>query len=182
MGARASRIAIREHRYWPAAMISASAAKNPADVAVIVSRRIRRADRRVAVHRGMKSHALAAGSPNQGFCQNAAYGCCVSNWFAGRTYDASRISSFGGVFSLSTPRDDTAKTSINPQHLYRSRRRPGGICRQPAGSGQADVPTTNINDTDAAYEWRGGIRPHSTAACRHIKQANPCGRWRGAAS
>jgi len=150
-----------------------SAAKNHADVAVIVEPEdyaVLLAE--LSVHKGMTSHALRRRLAAKAFARTAAYDAAVSNWFAGELNDAAPdFRAFGGRLV------DALRYGENPHQSAAFYRTPDvragiGASRQLQGK---RLSYNNINDTDAAYECVAEFDPIRTAACAIIKHANPCG-------
>jgi phosphoribosylaminoimidazolecarboxamide formyltransferase/IMP cyclohydrolase len=142
-----------------------SAAKNHADVAVIVEPE----DYSVLIaelgaHQDKTSQALRR--------RLAAYDAAISNWFAreiGET--APDFRAFGGRLA------ETLRYGENPHQTAAFYRTPD-IRPGVAGSRQLQgkqLSYNNINDTDAAYECVAEFDPRRTAACAIVKHANPCG-------
>ena len=155
-----------------------SAAKNHADVAVIVEPEdyaVLIAE--LSVHRGMTSHALRRRLAAKAFARTAAYDAAVSNWFAGELNDAAPdFRAFGGRLV------DALRYGENPHQsaaLYRTPDVRAGVVASRQVQGKR-LSYNNINDTDAAYECVAEFDPIRTAACAIIKHANPCGVAEGA--
>jgi phosphoribosylaminoimidazolecarboxamide formyltransferase/IMP cyclohydrolase len=150
-----------------------SAAKNHADVAVIVEPE----DYAVLIaelsaHQGMTSHALRRRLAAKAFARTAAYDAAISNWFAGELNDpAPHFRAFGGRLVQALRYGENPHQSAA---FYRTpEARPGAAAsRQVQGK---QLSYNNINDTDAAYECVAEFDPVRTAACAIIKHANPCG-------
>jgi phosphoribosylaminoimidazolecarboxamide formyltransferase/IMP cyclohydrolase len=150
-----------------------SAAKNHADVAVIVEP----ADYAALIaeltgHQGKTSLALRRRLAAKAYARTAAYDAAISNWFAGEIRDAAPdFRAFGGRLA------ETLRYGENPHQtaaFYRTPDVRAGV----AGSRQVQgkqLSYNNINDTDAAYECVAEFDPGRTAACAIIKHANPCG-------
>src|SRR6267154_4983741 len=150
-----------------------SAAKNHADVAVIVEPEdyaVLIAE--LSVHRGMTSHALRRRLAAKAFARTAAYDAAVSNWFAGELNDAAPdFRAFGGRLV------DALRYGENPHQsaaFYRTPDVRAGVVASRQVQGKR-LSYNNINDTDAAYECVAEFDPTRTAACAIIKHANPCG-------
>jgi phosphoribosylaminoimidazolecarboxamide formyltransferase / IMP cyclohydrolase len=150
-----------------------SAAKNHADVAVIVE-----PDDYAALlaeldaHQGKTTLALRRRLAAKAYARTAVYDAAISNWFAAETGDAAPdFRAVGGRLV------QTLRYGENPHQtaaFYRTADpRPGvaGI-RQVQGK---ELSYNNINDTDAAYECVAEFDPGRIAACAIIKHANPCG-------
>jgi phosphoribosylaminoimidazolecarboxamide formyltransferase / IMP cyclohydrolase len=150
-----------------------SAAKNHADVAVIVE-----PDDYAALlaeldaHQGKTTLTLRRRLAAKAYARTAVYDAAIANWFAAKTGDdAPDFRAVGGRLV------QTLRYGENPHQsaaFYRTPdRRPGvaGI-RQVQGK---ELSYNNINDTDAAYECVAEFDPGRTAACAIIKHANPCG-------
>jgi phosphoribosylaminoimidazolecarboxamide formyltransferase/IMP cyclohydrolase len=155
-----------------------SAAKNHADVAVIVepadyAALIAELDAR----QGRTSLALRRRLAAKAYARTAAYDAAISNWFAAETGEtAPEFRAFGGRLA------ETLRYGENPHQaaaFYRTPDARAGV----AGSRQVQgkqLSYNNINDTDAAYECVAEFDPDRTAACAIIKHANPCGVAEGA--
>ena len=150
-----------------------SAAKNHADVAVIVEPEdyaVLIAE--LSVHRGMTSHALRRRLAAKAFARTAAYDAAISNWFAGELNDAAPdFRAFGGRLV------DALRYGENPHQsaaFYRTPEVRAGVVASRQVQGKR-LSYNNINDTDAAYECVAEFDPIRTAACAIIKHANPCG-------
>jgi phosphoribosylaminoimidazolecarboxamide formyltransferase/IMP cyclohydrolase len=150
-----------------------SAAKNHADVAVIVEPE----DYSVLIaelgaHQGKTSQALRRRLAAKAYGRTAAYDAAISNWFAreiGET--APDFRAFGGRLA------ETLRYGENPHQTAAFYRTPD-IRPGVAGSRQLQgkqLSYNNINDTDAAYECVAEFDPRRTAACAIVKHANPCG-------
>jgi phosphoribosylaminoimidazolecarboxamide formyltransferase / IMP cyclohydrolase len=155
-----------------------SAAKNHADVAVIVEPEdyaVLIAE--LSVHRGMTSHALRRRLAAKAFARTAAYDAAISNWFAGELNDAAPdFRAFGGRLV------DALRYGENPHQsaaFYRTPEVRAGVVTSRQVQGKR-LSYNNINDTDAAYECVAEFDPIRTAACAIIKHANPCGVAEGA--
>jgi phosphoribosylaminoimidazolecarboxamide formyltransferase/IMP cyclohydrolase len=150
-----------------------SAAKNHADVAVIVEPQ----DYAVlldelSAHQGMTSQALRRRLAAKAFARTAAYDAAISNWFAEELSDAAPdFRAFGGRLVQALRYGENPHQSAT---FYRTPEvRPGvAASRQVQGK---QLSYNNINDTDAAYECVAEFDPLRTAACAIIKHANPCG-------
>ncbi len=150
-----------------------SAAKNHADVAVIVEPAdyaALLAD--LAAHQVRTTLALRRRLAAKAYARTAAYDAAISNWFATQTGDtAPDFRAFGGRLA------ETLRYGENPHQtaaFYRTPDTRAGV----AGSRQVQgkqLSYNNINDTDAAYECVAEFDPGRTAACAIIKHANPCG-------
>src|SRR5215467_12783026 len=150
-----------------------SAAKNHADVAVIVEPEDY-ADlvAELSVHRGMTSHALRRRLAAKAFARTAAYDAAISNWFAGELNDAAPdFRAFGGRLV------ETLRYGENPHQsaaFYRTPDVRAGVVASRQVQGKR-LSYNNINDTDAAYECVAEFDPVRTAACAIVKHANPSG-------
>jgi phosphoribosylaminoimidazolecarboxamide formyltransferase/IMP cyclohydrolase len=150
-----------------------SAAKNHADVAVIVEPddyAVLIAE--LSAHQGMTSQALRRRLAAKAYARTAAYDAAISNWFAGELRDvAPDFRAFGGRII------EALRYGENPHQtaaFYRTPdARPGvSSSRQVQGK---QLSYNNINDTDAAYECVAEFDPAHRAACVIVKHANPCG-------
>ncbi len=127
-----------------------SAAKNHADVAVIVGPEDY-ADliAELSVHRGMTSHALRQRLAAKAFARTAAYDAAISNWFAGELNDAAPdFRAFGGRLV------EALRYGENPHQsaaFYRTADVRAGVVVSRQVQGKR-LSYNNINDTDAAYE------------------------------
>src|SRR5215470_9040691 len=155
-----------------------SAAKNHADVAVIVEPddyAILIAE--LSAHRGMTSHALRRRLAAKAFARTATYAAAISNWFAGELNDAAPdFRAFGGRLV------EALRYGENPHQsaaVYRTPDMRAGAVASRQLQGKR-LSYNNINDTDAAYECVAEFDPARTAACAIIKHANPCGVAEGA--
>jgi phosphoribosylaminoimidazolecarboxamide formyltransferase / IMP cyclohydrolase len=150
-----------------------SAAKNHADVAVIVEPQ----DYPVLIaelfaHQAMTSQGLRRRLAAKAFARTAAYDAAIANWFAGELNDAAPdFRAFGGRLVQALRYGENPHQSAA---FYRTPEvRPGvATSRQVQGK---QLSYNNINDTDAAYECVAEFDPGRTAACAIIKHANPCG-------
>jgi phosphoribosylaminoimidazolecarboxamide formyltransferase / IMP cyclohydrolase len=150
-----------------------SAAKNHADVAVIVEPQ----DYAVLIaelsaHQAMTSQGLRRRLAAKAFARTAAYDAAIANWFAGELNDAAPdFRAFGGRLVQALRYGENPHQSAA---FYRTPEvRPGvATSRQVQGK---QLSYNNINDTDAAYECVAEFDPGRTAACAIIKHANPCG-------
>ncbi len=150
-----------------------SAAKNHADVAVIVQPEdyaVLIAE--LAAHQGRTSYALRRRLAAKAYARTAAYDAAISNWFAGEIGEtAPDFRAFGGRLA------ETLRYGENPHQTAAFYRTPD-IRPGVAGSRQLQgkqLSYNNINDTDAAYECVAEFDPRHTAACAIVKHANPCG-------
>ena len=150
-----------------------SAAKNHADVAVIVEPEdyaVLIAE--LSLHRGMTSHALRRRLAAKAFARTAAYDAAIANWFASELNDAAPdFRAFGGRLI------EVLRYGENPHQsaaFYRAPDARVGVARSRQLQGK-QLSYNNINDTDAAYECVAEFDPVRTAACAIIKHANPCG-------
>jgi phosphoribosylaminoimidazolecarboxamide formyltransferase / IMP cyclohydrolase len=155
-----------------------SAAKNHADVAVIVEPEdYATLIAELSVHRGMTSHALRRRLAAKAFARTAAYDAAISNWFAGELNDAAPdFRAFGGRLL------EALRYGENPHQsaaIYRAPDVRAGVVASRQVQGKR-LSYNNINDTDAAYECVAEFDPLRTAACAIIKHANPCGVAEGA--
>ncbi len=150
-----------------------SAAKNHADVAVIVEPQdypVLIAE--LSAHQGMTSQALRRRLAAKAFARTAAYDAAIANWFAGGLNDAAPdFRAFGGRLIQALRYGENPHQSAA---FYRTpEARPGvAASRQVQGK---QLSYNNINDTDAAYECVAEFDPLRAAACAIIKHANPCG-------
>jgi phosphoribosylaminoimidazolecarboxamide formyltransferase/IMP cyclohydrolase len=154
------------------AMIRA-AAKNHADVAVVVS-----PDDYAAVLAELRQHSgattldlrkmLAA----KAYARTAVYDAAISNWFARELRnDAPDYRAFGGKLA------EALRYGENPHQtaaFYRVPETRAGVATAKQLQGK-QLSYNNINDTDAAYECVAEFDPKRTAACVIVKHANPCG-------
>jgi len=150
-----------------------SAAKNHADVAVIVEPEdyaVLIAE--LSIHGGMTSHMLRRRLAAKAFARTAAYDAAISNWFAGEVNDTPPdFRAFGGRLV------EALRYGENPHQsaaLYRTADGRAGVVASRQVQGK-QLSYNNINDTDAAYECVAEFDPVRTAACAIIKHANPCG-------
>src|SRR5499427_5782814 len=150
-----------------------SAAKNHADVAVIVEPEdyaVLIAE--LSIHRGMTSRALRRRLAAKAFARTAAYVAAIANWFASELNDAAPdFRAFGGRLI------EVLRYGENPHQsaaFYRTPDARVGVARSRQLQGK-QLSYNNINDTDAAYECVAEFDPVRTAACAIIKHANPCG-------
>src|SRR5499427_4693335 len=150
-----------------------SAAKNHADVAVIVEPEdyaVLIAE--LSLHRGMTSRALRRRLAAKAFARTAAYDAAIANWFASELNDAAPdFRAFGGRLI------EVLRYGENPHQsaaFYRAPDARVGVARSRQLQGK-QLSYNNINDTDAAYECVAEFDPVRTAACAIIKHANPCG-------
>src|SRR5262245_52168601 len=155
-----------------------SAAKNHADVAVIVEPEdYTGLIAELSVHRGKTSHALRQRLAAKAFARTAAYDAAISNWFAGELNDAAPdFRAFGGRLV------EALRYGENPHQsaaIYRTPDVRAGVVASRQVQGKR-LSYNNINDTDAAYECVAEFDPMRTAACAIIKHANPCGVAEGA--
>lgn len=154
------------------AMIRA-AAKNHADVAVLVDRGDY--DEVLAAlteHDGRLTGALRRRLAQKAFARTAAYDAAISNWFADRLESAGEpdYRGMGGRLKQSL------RYGENPHQ------KAGFYVGGPARFGVATANQTqgkelsfnNINDTNAAFELVAELDPEKPA-CAIIKHANPCG-------
>jgi len=155
-----------------------SAAKNHADVAVIVEPddyAVLIAE--LSAHQGMTSQALRRRLAAKAFARTAAYDAAISNWFAGELQDAAPdFRAFGGRLA------EALRYGENPHQtaaFYRTPDVRAGVASSRQLQGK-QLSYNNINDTDAAYECVAEFDPARTAACAIIKHANPCGVAEGA--
>jgi phosphoribosylaminoimidazolecarboxamide formyltransferase/IMP cyclohydrolase len=155
-----------------------SAAKNHADVAVIVEPddyAVLIAE--LSAHKGMTSRALRQRLAAKAYARTASYDAAISNWFASKLADVvPDFRAFGGRLV------EALRYGENPHQtaaFYRTPDARAGV----AGSRQVQgkqLSYNNINDTDAAYECVAEFDPARTAACVIVKHANPCGVAEGA--
>jgi len=155
-----------------------SAAKNHADVAVIVEPddyAVLIAE--LSAHQGATSQTLRRRLAAKAYARTAAYDAAISNWFAGELQDpAPDFRAFGGRLV------EALRYGENPHQTAAFYRTPDA---RPGVSGSRQVQGkqlsyNNINDTDAAYECVAEFDPARTAACVIVKHANPCGVAEGA--
>ncbi|HXW26619.1 MAG TPA: bifunctional phosphoribosylaminoimidazolecarboxamide formyltransferase/IMP cyclohydrolase [Xanthobacteraceae bacterium] len=154
------------------AMIRA-AAKNHADVAVIVDPRDYAVMRdELKAHGGATTLALRRRLAAKAYARTAAYDAAISNWFAGEIGDpAPAWRTVGGALV------EALRYGENPHQtaaFYRTPEPRFGVstARQVQGK---QLSYNNLNDTDAAYECVAEFDPRRTAACVIVKHANPCG-------
>ena len=154
------------------AMIRA-AAKNHADVAVIVDPRDYAVMRdELKSHGGATTLALRRRLAAKAYARTAAYDAAISNWFAGEIGDpAPAWRTVGGALV------EALRYGENPHQtaaFYRTPEPRFGVstARQVQGK---QLSYNNLNDTDAAYECVAEFDPQRTAACVIVKHANPCG-------
>jgi phosphoribosylaminoimidazolecarboxamide formyltransferase / IMP cyclohydrolase len=155
-----------------------SAAKNHADVAVIVE-----PDDYAALlaeldaHRGNITLTLRRRLAAKAYARTAVYDTAISNWFAAETGDpAPEFRAVGGRLA------QTLRYGENPHQTAAFYRIAGDTRAGVAASRQVqgkELSYNNINDTDAAYECVAEFDPGRTAACAIIKHANPCGVAKG---
>lgn len=150
-----------------------SAAKNHADVAVIVEPddyAVLIAE--LSAHQGMTSQALRRRLAAKAYARTAAYDAAISNWFAGELQDvAPDFRAFGGRLV------EALRYGENPHQtaaFYRTPDARAGVATSRQLQGK-QLSYNNINDTDAAYECVAEFDPARTAACVIVKHANPCG-------
>src|SRR5262249_25476713 len=123
-----------------------SAAKNHADVAVIVEPEDY-ADliAELSVHRGMTSHALRRRLAAKAFARTAAYDAAISNWFAGELDEAAPdFRAFGGRLV------EALRYGENPHQsaaIYRTPDVRAGVVASRQVQGKR-LSYNNINDTD----------------------------------
>jgi phosphoribosylaminoimidazolecarboxamide formyltransferase/IMP cyclohydrolase len=150
-----------------------SAAKNHADVAVIVQPE----DYAVLIaelttHQGMTSHALRRRLAAKAYARTAAYDAAISNWFAGELQDtAPDFRAFGGRLLEALRYGENPHQSAAFYHTPDVR---AGVAASRQIQGK-QLSYNNINDADTAYECVAEFDPVRTAACAIIKHANPCG-------
>jgi phosphoribosylaminoimidazolecarboxamide formyltransferase/IMP cyclohydrolase len=150
-----------------------SAAKNHADVAVIVEPGDYAALlSELTAHHGMTSQTLRRRLAAKAYARTAAYDAAISNWFAGEIGEAAPdFRAFGGRLA------ETLRYGENPHQtaaFYRTPDARAGVAGSQKIQGK-QLSYNNINDTDAAYECVAEFAPDRTAACAIIKHANPCG-------
>ncbi|HWN49584.1 MAG TPA: bifunctional phosphoribosylaminoimidazolecarboxamide formyltransferase/IMP cyclohydrolase [Xanthobacteraceae bacterium] len=155
-----------------------SAAKNHADVAVIVEPddyAVLIAE--LSAHKGMTSQALRRRLAAKAFARTAAYDAAISNWFAAELRDvAPDFRAFGGRLA------EALRYGENPHQtaaFYRTPDARAGVASSRQLQGK-QLSYNNINDTDAAYECVAEFDPARAAACVIVKHANPCGVAEGA--
>src|SRR6202521_3308267 len=156
-----------------------SAAKNHADVAVIVEPR----DYPVLIaelsdHQGLTTLALRRRLAAKAYARTAAYDAAIANWFAVEVKEAAPpdFRAFGGRLA------EALRYGENPHQTAAFYRTPDprfgvATARQVQGK---QLSYNNLNDTDAAYECVAEFASARTAACVIVKHANPCGVAEGA--
>ena len=154
------------------AMIRA-AAKNHADVAVVVS-----PDDyalvlgELAQHAGMTTFELRQKLAAKAYGRTAVYDAAIATWFSGALHDdAPEYRAFGGKLA------QALRYGENPHQSAAFYRLPGrrfGVATAKQLQGK-QLSYNNINDTDAAYECLAEFDAGRTAACVIVKHANPCG-------
>jgi phosphoribosylaminoimidazolecarboxamide formyltransferase/IMP cyclohydrolase len=159
------------------AMIRA-AAKNHADVAVIVDPRDYAAMLdELKAHGGATTLALRRRLAAKAYARTAAYDAAISNWFADETGDpAPAWRAVGGALV------EALRYGENPHQTAAFYRTPDarlGVASARQVQGK-QLSYNNLNDTDAAYECVAEFDPKRTAACVIVKHANPCGVAEGA--
>jgi phosphoribosylaminoimidazolecarboxamide formyltransferase / IMP cyclohydrolase len=159
------------------AMIRA-AAKNHADVAVIVDPRDYAAMLdELKTHGGATTLALRRHLAAKAYGRTAAYDAAISNWFAGELGDpAPAWRAVGGALV------EALRYGENPHQtaaFYRTPEARFGVASARQVQGK-QLSYNNLNDTDAAYECVAEFDPRRTAACVIVKHANPCGVAEGA--
>jgi phosphoribosylaminoimidazolecarboxamide formyltransferase/IMP cyclohydrolase len=154
------------------AMIRA-AAKNHADVAVVVDTRdYATLLDELKTHGGATTPALRQRLAAKAYARTAAYDAAIANWFAGQIGEtAPAWRAVGGALA------ESLRYGENPHQtaaFYRTPDRRFGVstARQLQGK---QLSYNNLNDTDAAYECVAEFDPQRTAACVIVKHANPCG-------
>ncbi|MEA2984667.1 MAG: phosphoribosylaminoimidazolecarboxamide formyltransferase / cyclohydrolase, partial [Alphaproteobacteria bacterium] len=159
------------------AMIRA-AAKNHADVAVVVDARdYAPLLAELKAQNGATTLALRKRLAANAYARTAAYDAAISNWFAqqlGETAPAFRA--IGGKLV------DALRYGENPHQsaaFYRTPEQRFGVATARQVQGK-QLSYNNINDTDAAYECIAEFDPKRTAAVVIVKHANPCGAAEGA--
>ena len=156
------------------AMIRA-AAKNHADVVVIVDRRrlCRAARRNSTTMTARRASAFRRAMAQKAYARTAAYDAAISNWLARETRAEPRRP--GARSAASSPaRCAMARTRISPPRSMSGRRRARGVATARQFQGK-ELSYNNINDTDAAYELVAEFDAAASAAVAIIKHANPCG-------
>ena len=160
------------------AMIRA-AAKNHADVAVVVEPPTTpRARRALAQHGGATTLELRQKLAAKAYARTAAYDAAISNWFA-ETLQRRRA----GLPRLRRQADRSAalRREPAPERRRSTARRASASASPRARQLQGkELSYNNINDTDAAYECVAEFDPKRTPACVIVKHANPCGVAEGA--
>ena len=150
-----------------------SAAKNHADVAVIVEPEdyaVLLAE--LSAHQGMTSHMLRRRLAAKAFARTAVYDAAIANWFADELEEAAPdFRAFGGRLIQALRYGENPHQSAA---FYRTPEVRPGVARSRQAQGK-QLSYNNINDTDAAYECVAEFDPARTAACAIIKHANPCG-------
>src|SRR5580704_4300665 len=150
-----------------------SAAKNHADVAVIVEPADYAPVRdEFARHGGMTTLALRRRLAAKAYARTAAYDAAIANWFANELGErAPDYRAFGGRLI------EELRYGENPHQsaaFYGTPDRRFGVATARQVQGK-QLSYNNINDTDAAFECVAEFDPARTAACAIIKHANPCG-------
>jgi phosphoribosylaminoimidazolecarboxamide formyltransferase/IMP cyclohydrolase len=154
------------------AMIRA-AAKNHADVAVIVDPRdYQPLLDELKAQGGATTLALRRRLAAKAYARTAAYDAAISNWFAGQIGDAAPAwRTVGGALA------EALRYGENPHQtaaFYRTPEPRIGVATARQVQGK-QLSYNNLNDTDAAYECVAEFDPKRTAACVIVKHANPCG-------
>jgi phosphoribosylaminoimidazolecarboxamide formyltransferase/IMP cyclohydrolase len=159
------------------AMIRA-AAKNHADVAVIVDPRdyAPMLDE-LKTHGGATTLALRRQLAAKAYARTAAYDAAIANWFAREIGEAAPAwRAVGGTLV------EALRYGENPHQtaaFYRTPEPRFGVATARQVQGK-QLSYNNLNDTDAAYECVAEFAPDRTAACVIVKHANPCGVAEGA--
>jgi phosphoribosylaminoimidazolecarboxamide formyltransferase/IMP cyclohydrolase len=155
-----------------------AAAKNHADVAVIVDPRdYGTMLDELKAHGGATTLALRRQLAAKAYARTAAYDAAIANWFAGEVGEkAPAWRAVGGALV------EALRYGENPHQtaaFYRTPDQRFGVstARQVQGK---QLSYNNLNDTDAAYECVAEFAPARTAACVIVKHANPCGVAEGA--
>src|SRR5919107_635594 len=160
------------------AAVIRAAAKNQADVAVIVDADdYERVLDELAQHSGATTLELRQRLAAKAYARTAAYDAAISNWFADTLGDATPdYRAFGGKLA------EALRYGENPHQsaaFYRGGPARTGIATARQVQGK-QLSYNNLNDTDAAYECAAEFDPKRTAACVIVKHANPCGVAEGA--
>src|SRR5919107_142541 len=155
------------------AAVIRAAAKNQADVAVIVDADdYERVLDELAQHSGATTLELRQRLAAKAYARTAAYDAAISNWFADTLGDATPdYRAFGGKLA------EALRYGENPHQsaaFYRGGPARTGIATARQVQGK-QLSYNNLNDTDAAYECVAEFDPKRTAACVIVKHANPCG-------
>jgi phosphoribosylaminoimidazolecarboxamide formyltransferase/IMP cyclohydrolase len=157
------------------AMIRA-AAKNHADVAVIVDRADY--DALLAeIEAGGTTLAFRRALAAKAFARTASYDAAISTWLlAAADVEAPTFRAVGGTLA------EALRYGENPHQsagFYRTAESRPGVATARQLQGKA-LSYNNINDTDAAYECVAEFDPAEAPAIVIVKHANPCGVATGA--